>query len=248
MTQSEEKILLAHLADLERSAARGRGACFSRFLDPQELAVFCRAVQPACSVMQWGGYEESERRMLGFFPDYAEPEPSAFPLCALRVQAAEELGHRTLLGALMSLGIERSLIGDIVQEETGSAVLFVCNSIADYVQMNLTRAGRSRLLLTSVAPESLNLRERAWEPVSGTVASLRLDCVLGLLTGRSRSAVDELLRRELVSVNFAVCTKGALSLSCGDVLSIRHFGRAELIEIGGESRKGRIWITLKRYI
>ncbi len=248
MPQLDEKILLARLADLERNAAAGRGASFSRFLDPQELAVFRHAQKPSCGVMSWGGYAESERQILGFFPDYLEPEPSAFPIVALCVQSAEELGHRTLLGSLMSLGIERSLIGDITKTETGDAVLFVCASIADYIQMNLTRAGRSRLSITPVAIESLCLRERAWEPVSGTVASLRLDCVLGLLTGRSRAAVDELLRRELVSVNFAICTKSAMILSCGDVLSVRRFGRAELIEIGGESRKGRIWITLKRYI
>lgn len=248
MAEPDEKMLLARLGDLERAASRGRGAFFSRFLDPQELAVFNRAPRPSCEVMAWGGYEGSERQMLGFFPDYAEPQAAAFPLCALRAKCAEELGHRTLLGALMSLGIERSLIGDIAKEEDGSAVLFVCDSIADFIQMNVTRAGRSRLTLLPVPIEELRLRERAWEPVSGTVASLRLDCVLGLLTGQSRAAVEELLRREQVSVNFAVCTKGSVSLACGDVLSVRHFGRAELLEIGGESRKGRIWITLKRYV
>ncbi len=247
MGQIDEKMLLARLSDLERGVEHGKGPCFSRFLDPKEIAVFKRQMHPACQFMLWGGYVDSERQILGFFPDYLEPDPALFPIKALRIKSREELSHRTILGSVMGLGIERNLVGDIAKEEQGT-IIFACDAIADYLQMNLTRAGRDGVKLSEVALSEINLLPKAWEPVMGTVASLRLDCVLGLLTGASRGRAEEMLKRELVSVNYSVSSKGSALLSEGDVLSVRGFGKAELLEIAGETRKGRIRITLKKYI
>lgn len=243
----DEKILLAHLCDLERIAEHGKKPCFSRFLDPKELALIKANLRPRQPFMLWGGYDDSERKMIGFFPDFIEPEASFFPVTALRIVSREPLGHRTILGSVMGLGIERNLIGDVAMEE-GGAVLFACSSIADYIQMNLTKAGRAGVKLSPATPESLQILPRAWEPICGTVASLRLDCVLGLLTGASRSSAEDMLKRELVLVNHTLCKKGSTLLCEGDVLSVRGFGRAEFSELGGETRKGRMKIVLKKYI
>ncbi len=243
----DEKLLLARIRDLEQQTERNKKPCFSRFLDPKEIAQFLRQYHPCLPYLLWGGYEDAERKMLGFFPDFSEPNKGDFPLCALRVQASEELGHRTVLGSLMGLGIERTLLGDVAKEED-SSVIFVCDSIAEFLQINLTRAGRTKVTLSPALADSLRLLPKAWEAISGTVASLRLDCVLGLLLGSSRSKTEELLKKEAVSVNFSPCTKGSLLLGQGDVLSIRGFGRAEVLEIGGETRKGRMKISIKKYI
>ncbi len=247
MAQYDEKLLLARFRDLEYGAEHGKRPCFSRFLDPGEIAVFYRQYFPKLPYLLWGGYDDAERKILGIFPDFVEPTEENFPLSALRIQCAEELGHRTVLGSVMGLGIERNLIGDVAKEE-GHAVLFACNSIASYLEMNFTRAGKSHVKLQEVPIKELTLLPRAWEPVTGTVASLRLDCVLGVLLRSSRGKTEELLKKELVSVNHVVCTKGSLLLKEEDVLSIRGFGRAQVLEIGGESRKGRLFITLKKYI
>ncbi len=247
MEQAEEKLLLARLSDLEQRAERGHRPCFSRFLDPGEIVICKQKLHPAVPYMFWGGYEEAERQMIGFFPDFMEPGPNDFPLRALRIRSKEDLGHRTVLGSVMGLGLERNQIGDVAMEEAGP-VLFACDSICDYICMNLTRAGKAHVSVTEVPFESLAVLPKAWVPVGGTVASLRLDCVLGLLTGVSRSGAEELLKREMVSVNHTVIKKGSVLLSAGDVLSVRKFGRAEILEIGGETKKGRIRIQLKKYI
>ncbi|MBE7021802.1 MAG: RNA-binding protein [Ruminococcaceae bacterium] len=247
MAQLDEKMLLARLKDLEHGAEHGGKPCFSRFLDPREMALFKRAMHPRQPFMLWGGYPDSERQMLGFFPDYMEPVEDVFPIRALRLSAGEKLEHRTVLGSLMGLGIERNLIGDVAMEEEG-AVIFVCESIADFLLLNLTKAGRMRLHVSEAAADSLAILPRQFKIISGTVASLRLDCVLGLLTGMSRSATEELLKKEMVCVNHSICSRGAALVSAGDVLSVRRFGRAEVAEIFGETKKGRIRINLKKYI
>lgn len=247
MTQINEKLLLSRFSDLERSTERGHKASFSRFLDPREQRLFAERYRPRCPYMLWGGYPDAERKMVGFFPDYLQPDGAEFPLVPLRIAASDELGHRDILGALMSLGIERNLIGDIAKEEMGP-VLFAAESVKDFLILECTRAGRTRMKLSEASFESLAILPKEWKAISGTVASLRLDCVLGLLTGASRSQADEMLRREAASVNHSVCTKGSLTLSAGDVLSVRGHGRAEVLEIGGETKKGRMRLTLKKYI
>ena len=246
-TNFDEKMLLARISDLERGAKHGTKPCFSRFLDPKEIAIFNKQPLPKTSFMLWGGYEESERKMLGFFPAFLEPSPEHFPIRTLRLLSRESLGHRTVLGSVMGLGIERNLIGDVAMETQG-AVLFACDTICDYLKLNLTKVGRAGVTIQDALPETLELLPKAWEPIAGTVASLRLDCVLGLLTGASRSGAEEMLKQERVCVNHVLCKKGTTLLQVGDVLSVRGFGRAELLEIGGETRKGRIRITLKKYI
>ena len=247
MAQLEEKLLLARLEDLEKGAERGKKPCFSRFLDPAGLALFQNHMHPHTPFMVWGGHDDSERKIVGFFPDFMDPEKTTFPIRALRLVASEELEHRTVLGSVMGLGIERNLIGDIAMEETGP-VIFVCDSICDYLQMNLTKAGRLRLRVAEADLNDLCLLPRQFIEIGGTVASLRLDCVLGLFTGVSRSGAEELLKKEMVSLNHVVCTRGAVTVSEGDVLSVRRYGRAEVAEILGETKKGRIRINLKKYI
>lgn len=245
--QTDEKLLLARLEDLERGAEFGGYPHFSRFLDPGECALFSRHMHPRIPYMLWGGYDDAERKILGFFPDYMEPTPSLFPIASLRLSASEKPEHRVVLGSLMGLGIERNLLGDIAMEEH-NAVIFSYDSISDYLCLNLTRAGRSHVTLTQVPVDELSILPKAWKPVCGTVASLRLDCVLGLLTGASRSTAEQMIHHEHVSVNHVVCTKSSCLLSQGDVLSVRRFGRAEVLEILGETKKGRMRIVLKKYI
>ena len=247
MTQINEKLLLSRFSDLERGTERGHKPCFSRFLDPKEQRIFAERYRPKCPYMLWGGYDDAERKMVGFFPDYLEPAGAEFPLVPLRLAASEELGHRDILGALMSLGIERNLIGDIAREEAGP-ILFAAEGVKDFLMLECTRAGRTRIRLSEADPFCLAILPKEWKAISGTVASLRLDCVLGLLTGASRSQADEMLRREAVSVNHSVCTKGSVTVGAGDVLSVRGYGRAEVLEIGGETKKGRMRVTLKKYI
>ena len=79
----------------------------------------------------YGGFQEAERKVAGFFPDYVEIDeqlPSLFPLEPLtaRFREQDKLSHRDFLGSLMGLRISREMIGDILVGN-GFAVFFVLN-------------------------------------------------------------------------------------------------------------------------
>ncbi len=73
-----------------------------------------------------GGYENAERQMVAFHPD-ALAFTWEYPIDCLRIEPkalkfSEELSHRDYLGALLNLGVDRSVIGDIVVQKKSCLV------------------------------------------------------------------------------------------------------------------------------
>ena len=66
-----------------------------------------------------------------------------FPICGIEFsfRKCDRLTHRDFLGSLMSLGIERETVGDILVED-GRAVVFVKAELSDYVKSQISKVGR----------------------------------------------------------------------------------------------------------
>ena len=227
-----------------KMAERKKSPQFSVFLDPaeQRLAAAVK-LSPFVKLLLWGGYEDAERKAAGFFPDFCEPETELFPLCALKISGAPDAGHRDYLGSIMGLGVKRASVGDIIAEN-GEAVIFCTEPVCELLLVSLERIGRQRVLLSRCAAEDITIAPRELDEVGGTVASLRLDAVTALFTRLSRTKAAELIDRELVSLNWSAVKNPSKSVAEGDVLSVRGYGRAKIGRIGGETKKGRIKITL----
>ena len=77
-----------------------------------------------------------------------------FPSVVIRPSApkfAEELTHRDFLGALMNLGIERDVLGDIIVRGAVGYV-FCEDAMADYLEKNITQV-RHTTMTTEVTKE-----------------------------------------------------------------------------------------------
>ena len=84
--------------------------------------------------------------------------------------------------------------------------------------------------------------------ISATVAALRLDAVAAAGYGVSRSRMADEIKGQNVKVNWKEAKNAAQTVSEGDIISFRSRGRVEVAEIRGTTKKGRLSITLKRYI
>ncbi len=240
---------ISRCEDFEQSVLRYKSVRFSRFATPHELAVFRTHVKlsPFVSSMVFGGNEDCERAMIGFFPDYQEPDESLFPITPLLISGADGCTHRDILGSVLGLGIKRELIGDIFVEN-GRAVLMCDTSIADFLLFQLKTVGRQKVEV-SLCPKDVTVSLRhPFEIVRCVVASLRLDAVAGAMAHLSRSEVQALIGADGVNVNFALCIDSSKKLKEGDVISIRHHGRFVLESVTGETKKGRLAIEIKKYI
>ena len=112
---------------------------------------------------------------------------------------------------------------------------------------NLHKVGRLPVTVKKIAESELEIPEILYKIEQGTVASLRLDGVIAEGFHISRDTAQEAIRRELVQVNHRIISSASKLVRQGDAISLRGYGKMILEEIGGESRKGRIWVTFKKF-
>ena len=242
----DDGIFLSKMRDVARLCDKYHTPKFSKFLDSREQALISKN---GISGTLFGGFQDAERKILGVFPDWQETDPSLFPIDILRVakKCDGELSHRQYLGTVLSLGIERDKVGDIITDDDG-AYIFLCSDISDFVKLNLTKVGRIGVFTEFTDKESLKLPEKKFELIECVAASQRLDAVAAALLSKSRNEVKNLISDGRVFVNHFEVTKTDYTVDEGDLLSIRGFGRAVLFGIGSKTRSDRIHLSFKKYI
>ncbi|MGN0479810.1 MAG: S4 domain-containing protein, partial [Hominenteromicrobium sp.] len=88
----------------------------------------------------------------------------------------------------------------------------------------------------------------SFQPVSGVVASDRLDCLVALISGSSREKAAQMIAGGLVSVNHRETLSASARVAQGDTISIRRCGRFILDSLGPKTKKGRLSIKCRKYI
>ena len=248
---SEGVTIEKRLRELAIRAAKGSRCGFSRFLEPPEqLTAEIVARQAGARLLLWGGYEGAERKIAAFIGEDEEISGQDFPIGNILLRwdvRYGDVGHRDLMGAVMALGLERDTLGDIVFcEEAGSAVLFASDTMADCVCANLDSAGHARLHCSCV-PEWPPLKKPEGEYLRLVVSAFRMDCVLAAAYKLSRSQAQKLIASGLVKRNHIPELHADIRLDEGDLLSVRGKGRMRLEKFEGESKKGRLVVSVFRY-
>jgi RNA-binding protein YlmH len=148
---------------------------------------------------------------------------------------------------MLGLGIDRSVTGDILVREDGADIIIV-PEIAEFLMSEYIQVGRTVIRTEKVPAEELIIPEVKVQMIHDTVPSVRLDNVVSSAFKISRSKAAEAIRGGIVSVDHIECLKPDAKLEEGQTLVLRGKGKAILKELGGESKKGRIWISIARYI
>lgn len=247
-TQTDDSLLLSRADDAADAAGRG-AVRFLPFLDKREQAVVTRHFSDGlrdARLFFWGGYPDAERRMLGIFPDGIEPDGSCFPITALQiVWKGAELTHRDFLGALLSLGIKRDKLGDLVIGQ-GTCAALLEDAVVSFVLSQLSRVGRTGVVVSALQGDVH--REERFADVDGTIASDRLDCVVSVLTRLSRAQAEKGISAGLVALDFLPVTDRACKVPSGATLSVRGYGRFIVDAVGPPTRKGRLRLQARRYL
>ena len=249
--EPEDRLLLAKVLDKYEQSQRKNIPAATLFLSPREQQLV-QALLNAAGVRSGyvldGGYEEAERKIAVFLPDWAEDaEGELVFLRALFHGADSALTHRDILGSLMGLGVERDRLGDILVSPH-SADIIAAPSLRDFFLREWTEAGRVTLTVAEIAREELLLPQVQVKVLRDTVSSLRLDAVAAAAFSISRGKAAELIAAGRVNLDHVPCLKPDKPVAEGAVLTARGFGKAKLKEVGGLSKKGRTGITIERYL
>lgn len=250
----EDKMMMAGAEDKFRQCCEQYRVTCTNFLDlhqrsliEKQLKEFKRVSSDVKCVF-YGGYEDAERTVAAFLPDYADE--AQCPLSVIRIKAMQggrKLTHRDYLGSLTGLGIKREMIGDILVSDSGADII-VMEDICRFILANYSKAGRTSLQPEEVPLSELCIPEAKTVSVNDTVASLRLDNVISSAFKLSRARAAEAIRSGLVFVNSIQSEKPDVQVDEGDKLVLRGKGKAYLRQVGGRTRKDRIFVQIERYM
>jgi len=224
----------------------------TRFLNPYEQSLIIQKLKVTKGIKYkvQGGYENSERNIILIYPDddYIELEDH---LAVVKIQFTKYdtkyLNHRMILGSVLSLGIKRDGIGDIIIDND-KAYLIATKQMAKYIDENLLKVAHAHITteyIDDISSVNLDLKEPMI--IKGTIASLRIDCILSLALKASRTKACDLIKNQLVYVNWQLVTKPTLNIEENQIITIRKKGRVILKDIGNASKKNRIWVELQVY-
>lgn len=247
----DETLLAKRFIDLSRQAQQKDIVLFSDFLNLNEQNIFKNSVAELyCGFEMSGGFKNSERQMIAFLPDalcYTWDYPiSCLKITPLNRKFADDLTHRDVLGSLMNLGIERSMLGDILVEDNVIYV-FCQEKIADYIQDELTRIKHTSVQLEKTAASEVDIVPKT-EALEGIITSNRLDSVIACICKISRSQANEWIRGGKVFVNSREMLNTTYECKPSEIISVRSVGRFLFQGAFGETRKGRLKIQYEKYI
>ena len=248
----EDKLLLAKVWDKIDAGIRRDIPANTCFLTPRELEMTRFLFGDYPGLYSFGGYEDAERQMLCYLPEYLDPEyllQDDGPVVCLRASfyQGDTPTHRDFLGSLMGAGISRESVGDICAGN-GSCDFFVTGEVAPYLLQNLSSAGRTKLHLEAISLPDARIPEPEVKEIRDTLASLRLDSVISSGFRISRGAAVQLISAGKAAIDGLPCEKADKTVSQGAKISVRGLGKIRLQSVNGQTKKGRISVVIGRYV
>lgn len=241
--EKDDLILRNKILDLARNAYFKNIVAYSVFLNLYEQTIFemTRNELPNVNYTMFGGYSEAERKVVCFYCDKI-PEFDILEyinISPANKKFAQDLTHRDFLGALMNLGIERHMIGDICIVDN-IAHLITFKSMSETIINELDMVKHTKVVLQKESADDLKTVNRV-EYKKINIPSERLDSIIGSIYNISRSKVNLYIDSGKVFINSKQCFLHSSKVKQGDIITVRGLGRARFLGISSLSKKGRLF-------
>ncbi len=243
-------LLKSRLEDMLELSEKNCMPVYSDFLDERQVSFLEKELSAMkfSRYMFYGGYENAQRKILCIYTQYYTPELSDFPVSIVEFsyRKSDILTHRDFLGSIMSCRVKREKIGDILVSE-GRTQVIAYNSIGSFLADEIKKIGRIGVKTALTDKCTIEIIQKYLD-IKGTVASLRLDCIVSLALGKSREKTVQIIKKYGVDLNFNAVFSPSVSIKENDVFSVRGFGKFRLNSVSGLSSKGRFHILIQKYI
>jgi len=145
LSDGDEKILFSNIFDKIKKSAYSSYPLFTSFLTPSEQKRLDerKRIAEKVNFISFGGYKNAERKMYAFSTD-ENIDFNVFPVDKIKISTKDKkvFDHRAYLGSVLSLGIKREKIGDIVIMDE-FAIIFCVNDITEFLLYNLNKISNS---------------------------------------------------------------------------------------------------------
>ena len=215
------------------------------FLDPRQRFIVQAIIGQSSDIKTFceGFFDEAERQRVFIAPSYFVAEQQDFQITIFTIKYPTkfvQVKHPDVLGALISLGLDRSKYGDIRVDE--NVIQFaVATEVADYIRANLTSVGKVKVHAEEVSEQTLLIQlQEEWIEKNVTVSSMRLDVIIATVANISRQKAQNLIAAGKVKVNWTIRDQTSFEVQEGDIISARGIGRMKVIMSEGRTKKDKI--------
>ncbi len=238
MIMNEKELLKKRFNELAYRAYSKGYKEYTDFLNLDEISTLKQTKLP-CNYMLFGGYDFADRCIACFGENVSE---ESFPISCVKIapvqqKFADKLSHRDFLGALMNLGINRNVLGDIVVDDNIGYV-FCLDTMVEYVIDNLNTV-KHTTVKAELSEELSTIVNKEPNPTEIILSSQRVDVIVSSVFKLSRNQAEQLFNREKVFVNSKVVYKGATMLKENDIVSVRGYGKFKFEKILKQTKKGK---------
>ena len=144
----------------------------------------------------------------------------------------------------MGLGLKREVVGDIVMGEDRAKV-YLASQVLEAVLSQLSRVGRAGVSCCSVPLGGTG--NRRYQEITGSISSLRLDCVVAFLGNLSRTASAQAIASGQVSIDGQPEISQTRLVEEGEKISIRGTGKFVFDNQLGLSKKNKLRVQFRKY-
>lgn len=197
-----------------------------------------------------GGYDDAERKIAQFGNEelcgYNEPAPiDCVAVRPLSQKFADVLTHRDFLGALMALGVRRSVLGDIILH-ANCGYLFCLETVTDFIIQEFTQVKHTSVKC-GIIDALPDIAVKKPEITSVNVASKRLDAIIAAIYKMPRSESQALFRQGKIFINSRLTEDMSYKLNPDSIISVRGYGRFFYEGVAKETKKGRLFVNVRVY-
>lgn len=191
---------------------------------------------------------DSEKKMIMIAPKDYDTDDFDFPIVYFKIDGQNkfrELYHKDFLGTIMSLGMKREIMGDLIVKNSICFGVIVDEKYG-IIEQEVKKIGNVPVKFEKIVEDEIPQSEFKTETL--LVSSLRLDSFVSSVTGLSRQkSVDELEKGNIL-LNYNIEKDKSAEIKEGDILTVKKVGKFKFEEIKGESKKNKIRINVKKFI
>lgn len=233
-----DEVFVKKVLEYQDQALNKQRLILTRFLDPHLISIVESIIghNDELQLIKDGGINNSELKRVVIAPSFYEIEKDDFEIDVIKISYNDnfdKIRHNDVLGALMSLGVNRDLFGDIVKIES-DFYLAVDSKLTIYLKDNLKQIKRAKIRL-SKCEEDISVQYE-FRKKQFIVSSFRLDKVLSTLYGIPRSKVVTYIQSGYVKVNYKQVEEINYLCNNNDIISFRRHGRVKFVDLNRSTR------------
>ena len=210
----DNNLLIAKIEDKIKQTKTKNKTTNSDFLNEQQIAIIEKelSIRKEKNYFFYGGYEDALRKVIFFYPEKitkSNVEKNIDNIIGLiKISVPNEiigkLKHKDYLGTIMSFGLTRERIGDIIVFED-KAYIIALKENCEYIKEELKQEKRfKKAKIEILKMEKVETKPIKFEEIAITVNSIRLDNIVAELLNTSRNIAQKKIEEEKVFVNYLI--------------------------------------------